>query len=638
MRPRVRWLVATVAAAASLACGAAAAAAEDDAPVPHIIRDPHYGDSLFYFFQDRYFSSLTKLMVSQHFGRVSHHEDEAQILRGGLMLSYGMHRQAGEIFAQLIEQGAEPRVRDRAWFYLAKIRYQRGLIDEAYAAVGKIENHLPPELDEERDLLTANLLLARGDYAAAAQVLGTLTDKPERRGGDVSGARRYARFNLGIALIRNGDVERGSVYLDELGRAPAENEEFRSLRDKANVALGFAALKDEHPEQARAALQRVRLSGLHSNKALLGFGWAAAALKKPKEALVPWQTLAQRDPSDSAVLEARLAVPYALAEVQAYGQSLDGYNDAIAAYDNENASLDESITAIRAGHLVDSLVELNPGEEMGWFWRLRALPEGPGLPHPAHLSQVLAEHQFQEAFKNYRDLLFLAKNLQDWQDNLGVYADMLANRRDAYAQRLPQVLAQARGIGIDALAQRRDQLAAELAGAENDADGVAFADAKERDLLARIARVRSALQTAGDEPGMASARERARLAAGALTWQLSQAFPARVWEAQKSFKGIDAGLDEARMRDAAIVAAQRDEPARFEQFAARIVELQAQLQRLIPKVAGLSQEQQAALQELAVAALSRQKDRLAGYTEQARFAVAQLYDRAKQDSDRAIKP
>jgi hypothetical protein len=34
------------------------------------------------------------------------------------------------------------------------------------------------------------------------------------------------------------------------------------------------------------------------------------------------------------------------------------------------------------------------------------------------------------------------------------------------------------------------------------------------------------------------------------------------------------------------------------------------------------------VQELAVAELARQKERLAAYTTQARFAVAQLYDRA----------
>src|SRR5437868_14105199 len=109
--------VALAAAVASACAGggmSAAVAAHAKAP-PHIIQDPHYGDGLFHFFQDRYFSSITSLMVSQTFERMPHHADEAEILRGGMLLSYGLHREAGEIFAKLIEKGAKPAVLDRAW-------------------------------------------------------------------------------------------------------------------------------------------------------------------------------------------------------------------------------------------------------------------------------------------------------------------------------------------------------------------------------------------------------------------------------------------------------------------------------------------------------------------------------------------
>ncbi|MGH8795918.1 MAG: hypothetical protein ACREXI_02575, partial [Caldimonas sp.] len=421
--------------AATLACVfAIASAPAADAP-KHEIQDPHYGDTLFHFFQDHYFTSITTLMVSEHFDRISHHTDEAEVLRGGMLLSYGMQREAGEIFAQLIERGASPAVRDRAWFYLAKIRYQRGYLDEADAALAHVENHLPPALEEERGLLQANLLMARADYAGAAAALAAMP-------GKTPGAR-YVRYNLGIALIRAGDSARGSAVLDLLGREKAENEEFRSLRDRANVALGFEALTESQPKAARSYLERVRLKSLHANKALLGFGWAAAALKEPKLALVPWLELAQRDVGDSAALEARIAVPYAYAELGAYGQSLERYNDAIGAFEHENAALNESIAAIRSGRFVDALIERNPGDEMGWFWSMSALPE---LPHAGHLAQLMAQHEFQEALKNYRDLRFLSTNLAEWHDKLGVFDDMLDTRRKAYAERLPEVRARASAL------------------------------------------------------------------------------------------------------------------------------------------------------------------------------------------------
>ncbi|UCH16950.1 MAG: hypothetical protein JSW36_14810, partial [Burkholderiales bacterium] len=176
---RARRTSARIAALAALACAAAfapAALAQVADSARLVIRDPHYGDTLFHFYQSHYFSAVTGLMASQHFDRVSQHADEAEVLRGGLLLSYGLHAEAGAIFARLIDKGAPPAVRDRAWYYLAKIRYQRGLPSEAEVALARVEGRLPGELQDDRWLLQAQLLMARGDYAAAAAVLRDLSN------------------------------------------------------------------------------------------------------------------------------------------------------------------------------------------------------------------------------------------------------------------------------------------------------------------------------------------------------------------------------------------------------------------------------------------------------------------------------
>ena len=619
--PFLRRIAMAAGCIAALAAPAAASAAGPEKP-SHEIRDPHYGDTLFHFFQDHYFTSITSLMVSQKQERIEHHADEAEVLRGGMLLSYGMPRQAGEIFTQLIERGAAPPVRDRAWYFLAKVRYQRGYLTEAEEAFARIEHPLPSPLEDDRALLGANLLMARADYVGAATALAAIEKKTP--------ATRYVRFNLGIALIRAGDPGRGMPILDELGKSGAENEEFRSLRDRANVALGFAALADNHPQAARTFLERVRLQGQQSNKALLGFGWAAASLKDPKLALVPWLELSQRGLGDSASLESQIAVPYAYAELGAYGQSLSRYNEAIGAFERESVALDESIAAIRSGRVVEALSERNPGDgEMGWFFALRDLPQ---LPHPDHLSQVLAQHEFQEAFKNYRDLRFLSKNLAAWKDKLAVFDDMLATRRKAYGERLPAVRERASEIGLEAVTKRRDRVAADIGAGESAADGVAFADAKEHALLERLDSALAALKLPGDEVELAPLRERARRAGGALTWQLAQVWPGRIWDAKKELVTIDEQFAQARRRDAALAEAQREEPARIERFSVRIAAIDPLLQTMIPKVAALSRQQQGVVQDIAVAELVQQKERLATYATQARFAVAQLYDRANGGS------
>jgi len=589
-------------------------------PAPTGVESPHYGDSLFHFYQSRYFSAVTSLMVSQHFGRMAPHGDEAEILRGGLFLSYGLHREAGEVFAQLIDRKAPQPVRDRAWFYLAKIRYQRGLLAEAETALGRIEKRLPGDLEEDRALLQANVLMARGNYSEAARVLEAVTK------GAAAGS--YARYNLGVALVKEGDAARGRALLDEIGKLPAASEEFRSLRDKANVALGFSALQASRGDEARVYLERVRLSGMLSNKALLGFGWAAAAQGRMNAALVPWTELSTRDPADAAVLEAKLAVPYAHAELGGYAQALTLYESAIGTFDRETANLDESIAAIRAGTLLGGLIASNPGEEMGWFWNITDLPDAKALPHAGHLAQVLARHEFQEAFKNYRDLLFLARNLQQWQDSLGVLRDMLANRRQAFAERLPQVREKERALNLVQFEQDHDALVAEFERVERETDAAALATARERELQSRLDSVREILERGADAPDLATARERYRRVAGALRWQQNEQFPIRLWNARKAMLEMQRNLTQAQQRNVAIAVAQRDEPARLDQFAARIDALAARVQAMVPRVADLTSAQQTQVQELAVAELVRQKERLAAYGTQARFAVAQIYDRA----------
>jgi hypothetical protein len=618
---RSRFALTLIAGAFALASTQAAEPAE---PPKRPVAAPHYGDTLFHFYQDKYFSAVTGLMVSQHFTRLAPHDDDSEILRGGLLLSYGMHREAGQIFAQLIERGAPPKVRDRAWYYLAKIRWQRGLHAEAEAAIAKIEGKLPAELEEDRGLLHANLLMARNEFAGAAEVLRGMAPKDVKK---PSQASLYARFNLGVALVKSGDVAGGSALLDEVGRMPGADEEQRSLRDRANVALGFAALQDGRSEDARTVLQRVRLQSLQANKALLGFGWAAANAKEHEKALVPWMELASREVGDAAVLEAKIAVPYAYAELGAYGQSLEGYEAAVSAFDVEHAALRESIEIIRSGQLIAGLDAKNPGTEMGWFWNLQTLPE---MPHAGHLTQVLAQHEFQESFKNYRDLIFLGNNLAQWRDSLVAFRDMLAERKKKYGERLPVTVSGEKGSRADLAAAiaNRATLAAELERVQANGDVIAFTDPRQDALLQRLAEVQAAMQANAKDPEIAALADKVRLLSGVLGWELSAQWSERLWNTTKALRDADRGIEEAQAREERLARAQREEPQRFDAFGKRIDALAAQIDALIPRVASLTKDQQQHVQGIAVAALTQQQERLAQYQTQARFALAQLYDRA----------
>ncbi len=102
---------------------------------PQVVRDLHWGDVLFYFYQGDYLQALTRLGAAQDFNRVSHHGVEAELLKGGLYLSLGQHEEAGRIFKALLNDNVPLDVRNRAWFYLAKVWYQRNYLEDAATAL-----------------------------------------------------------------------------------------------------------------------------------------------------------------------------------------------------------------------------------------------------------------------------------------------------------------------------------------------------------------------------------------------------------------------------------------------------------------------------------------------------------------------
>ena len=401
----------------------------------------------------------------------------------------------------------------------------------------------------------------------------------------------------------------------------------RALKDKANVALGYTFLKSGEMERARTQLERVRLSGLVSNKALLGMGWAHSAQEQHERSLVPWSELKGRDVMDSAVQESLLAVPYAMAKLKAYAQSLRHYEEAIEIYHSEMGRLDESITAIRQGRLVEALLGQNPGDEMGWFWQLQTLPDSPESHYLAHL---MASHEFQEALKNYRDLVFLRDNLKTWAASLGAYEDMLANRRQAFAERLPRVLSASRTLDEQRLVRERARLAAELARIEAEDDELALVDAREKLLLDRLRSAQARLDKTGTGAETVELRDKLRLLSGLLRWDVASQFKARAWEIKKALMEIDTTLAESGQRRTALVTAQNEAPKSFEAFDARIRTARGRIARLDSGVRLALSEQGGFVQKLAVAELEQQKQRLATYLTQARFAVAQIYDQSSR--------
>ena len=607
---------------AALAPLAGAAPVVEQEAIPGLpavkVQDLHYGDVLFHFYQHDHFGSLVRLAAYRDQGRLAEHARDAELLRGGLYLSLGQHREARETFERLLaDASTPPEVRDRAWFYLGKVLYAAGLFEDSDRALRQVGGTLSEDMEAERHLLIAQGLLYRERYDQAVAELSNW-----------QGPRywlAYGQFNLGVALVRAGEPERGLALLDAVGQIETQWPELMALRDKANLAIGYARLQAGEPAAARLALERVRLSGPQSSKALLGAGWADAAAGQYQAALAPWQELQGRSLLDAAVQESFLAVPYAYAELGAMAQAVEYYERAIAAYDAERARIGESIGAIRSGELLDAAMKAGGDGREGWFAQLATLPDS---PESRYLYHLLAGNEFQEGLKNYRALDAMGKNLAGWQQSLGAFSDMVETRQRAFEQKLPAADARLATVDVATINGRRDALQAEFEAAVAARDVTALVSEQERSQLDLLDAVDAELALHAGDSSYDEAREKARLARGVLVWNLDAAWKVRSWQASRALRELNATVYDARTRETASGRAREGAPERNAALGQRVEVVSPRIVTLAVRVEEAKAAQGRRLADIAVRELEDQRKRLDEYSVQARYALATIYDRA----------
>ena len=610
---------------ASLAPGTPALAGKDE-PAPIVVKEAHYGEILFYFYQEDYFPAIVRVLAAQEQGKLQEHAAEAELLKGGLYLSYGHHLEAADIFERLLADNVNPEIRDRTWFFLAKIWRQRGYLDKAQRALDNIGDGLPEDIQREATMLQAQLLIDGGNYDAAIALLQDWKGKTEWS--------RYAQFNLGVALVRSGRTDEAKKILEELGDIDPWNEELTSLRDKANLALGYALLQSGQPHAAKVPLQRVRLEGPFSNKALLGVGWADAELDRYQRALVPWMELRGRDLLDPAVQESMLAIPYALASLDSISQAADHYLNAVEAFYEESSRIDRTINHIESGRFFDEFISDDPLDSTGWYWRMQSLPEGPEARYLFHL---LATHEFQEGLKNYRDLSYLWNNLDRWQQSVDVYANMLETRRLAYEERLPKVEETLSRADLDGMVQRKLEYDALLNDIEQSGDWLALANEREFEMWGEITSLENTPALSAKIPEAEEVRDKIRLLKGVLQWGLEKDFGDRLWRIRRDLRETGEALVETQRARRQVDDSMRSQPLEFRAFDDRVYGLEPRIESMKMRVGDAMAEQRAFLQAIAVGELQAQQRRLDTYTVQARFALAAIYDRAATVTEAAVQ-
>ncbi len=591
------------------------------------LRDLYFGEALYHAYQGQYFDAIRRLdtELAQYHGldeprldTLHYHVNQAEFDVGDFELDYRMHRRAGRAIKAVLEGAVDEAVRNEAAFRLARIHFQKDQLDDAQHALARIQGTVPPAIREDVEFLRANIDMATGRPADAVTVLEPLHGDPSLAG--------FVAYNLGIALLQDGRQPEAIEQLDKAGQMPATDPAGLAIRDKCNLVLGSMLFESGDFERAKRSLDRVRLDGPFSNQALLRAGWAEASAGQYDRALVPWNILASREPTDIAVQEAMLAVPHAYASLDLNGRAALMYGRALELYSHQIERVDASIASVREGRFLDDLIREESRQDEGWVIRLRSLP---GAPETYYLMELMASHDFQTALHNYLDLEDLRSRLDAWKTGLDAFDDIIRLRRQNYEPLLPGIDAQFRELDsrMRVRLEQREHLAKRLHAMLTAPRPELLATADEQVAGERLAVIEERLGDSGG-PEADALRQRAARLRGVLTWRLETEYDDRLTTAYEHLNELDASVGALDRQYEAFVRTRQAATHSYVGYDARIERLRERVAAALQRVDLLMARQGHMIETVAVNQLEARRERLTAQQVQARYAVADSYDRA----------
>jgi hypothetical protein len=591
------------------------------------LRDLYFGEALFYANQGHYFEALERLdaELALHNGvdepqrdSLHFHIGEAEFSVGDFELYYRMHHRAGHAIKAVLEGAVDENVRNEAAYRLARIHFQKDQAADALVALNRISGKVPVAIRDDVEFLRANVYMALGRPADAAAVLKRLQGAQSLSG--------FAAYNFGIAMLQEGREQDAITQLDRAGQLSLSGAGPLAIRDKSNMLLGKLMLEATDFPHAQQYFDRVRLDGPFSNQALLSSGWADVSAQNYERAVVPWSILAKREVTDAAVQEALLALPYAYSKLNVHGRAAVLYGDALKSFGEELTKVDASIKSIAEGRFLKALVREEVQQDKGWVIRLRTLPDS---PETFYLMQLMASNDFQTALQNYLDLEELRKKMSGWQKSLDAYEDMIRLRKQNYEPLLPGVDSQFRELDaqIRLRMEQRNHLQQRLQQLLIEPRPDLLANTDERITLESIRAIEKAIQhTRGGD--VEQLKQRVKRLKGVLTWTLYTTYPERLTEAHAHLNALNA--------DVAVLTKQYQEFVRTRQAAEHsylgygdtISRLRTRAAEALQNVNQLMAQQGHLIETVAIDELKTRRARLEFYQTQARYAVADSYDRA----------
>jgi chromosome segregation ATPase len=320
-----------------------------------------------------------------------------------------------------------------------------------------------------------------------------------------------------------------------------------------------------------------------------------------------------------------LAAPNAYASLKLYGRSAVMYGRALELFSNQIEKVDASIDSVRQGRFLKALIREESREDQTWVIRLRSLP---GAPDTYYLMELMASHDFQTALHNYLDLEDLRSKLMAWQTGLDAFDDIIRLRKQNYEPLLPAVDAQFQELDsrMRLRLEQRKHLAERLQTMLTAPRPDYLATSDERTAGQRIALIEKQLGNSDSAESLALRKRAARLQ-GVLTWRLETEYQERLTAAYEHLNELNTQVDALTRQYDAFVRTRQAATHSYVGYDAQIAQLRERARRALERVDTLMARQGHMIETVATNQLQARRERLVAQQIQARYGVADSYDR-----------
>lgn len=367
--------------------------------------DLEYGRVLFEFYQKDYFSALVEQELNLQQGNRVAASDSSQVLKGGMLMSYGVPDEAQKLFGPLLDSTQSEAVKNSAWFYLSKLYYSKSNAEKSAQALSQIQGTIPDDLHLEYHYLATLININGNHLKQAEQSLDGISED--------SKFYPYLLFNLAVGNLRSGNLVLAVEHLEQVANYSGDSEEFLILADRAKHGLAQLAIQSGNLVQAWVYLTGVRTTGLYSNRALLTYAWAAIKLKRFDEAIPALEILNNRSIALPEVQEAKVLLAHLYEQEGAPRKALKSNLVAEKEFKIGIGKVEEARRIIGLRDVPrEFIANLDViMDESQWH---SAQPSIDYKKLTPFLIDLMASNAFTEVLKELADLYFLQENLENW--------------------------------------------------------------------------------------------------------------------------------------------------------------------------------------------------------------------------------